>query len=165
MWFKTAPGVSAITVEQQEFVPAIFVEEDWHNPRTKQTVKVSRGLFRAPDHFANKILDLPDFVAIPTPEGEEDLPQADPLRDGAINQLSGRLAQASVTEQNLRAAIAEITVERDNYRLRVYELEAEIAELNGETPPERPEQEGRKVDDPLGLLTAGLAVKGTLGKE
>lgn len=76
MWFKMPEGTSGISVELQSFASDVTFE--------------GRDYFRAPDHFAPRILAIQGFelVTIP-PEGfPEDIPRADPLRDGAIAELT-----------------------------------------------------------------------------
>ena len=101
MWFSMPMGCSSISIERQQFVPEI-VDED--------------GLpyFRAPEHFAPRILMLSGFAIAEPPEGApEDLPRSDPLRDGAIAQLTTQ-AEADKREiqdlrSDLQSAVARIT--------------------------------------------------------
>ena len=62
------------------------------------------GYFRAPDHFAARILDVPGFVVATPPEGApDDLPRADPIRDGAIAQLTQENQGLRYELQNIRS--------------------------------------------------------------
>lgn len=91
MWFKMPKGCRTISVEQQSF--GIEATDD-----------DGMNYFRAPDHFAAKILALPGFAQGEPPEGSpDDLPRADPLRDGAIAQLTAELIASRRDAQELRS--------------------------------------------------------------
>lgn len=98
MWFSMPSGCGGITVERQEFVPEITDD---------------RGVayFRAPNHFATKILALKGFVSVvDLPEGAPaDLPKEDPLRDGAIEELTNTVEAQKIEIQNLRADLTVAT--------------------------------------------------------
>ena len=101
MWFSMPKGCGGITVEHMEFVPEVTDAE-------------GTAYFRAPDHFSTRILGINGFKVAQPPEGApEDLPRADPLRDGAIAELTHTLAARDTEVQNLRsdllAANAKIT--------------------------------------------------------
>ena len=82
MWFSFPPGCDVISVECQTF-------------RVELTDETGVNYFRAPDHFANKILSSGGFKLIQHPPSgaPADLPQADPLRDGTIVELT-KMVQA-----------------------------------------------------------------------
>lgn len=93
MWFSFPEGSDSITVERQPFPAEI-------------TDSKGRSYFRAPDHFAPRILEIPGFSACNPPDGSEgleELPNQDPLRDGAIGELTARLAAQGIELQNLRS--------------------------------------------------------------
>ncbi len=96
MWFLFPEGSDRISVQQQEFASE-FVDAD------------GRQYFRAPDHFAGIILDQPGFRSVKPPEGApEDLPLADPLRDGAIGQLGSQVDALKLENTSLKAANTEL---------------------------------------------------------
>lgn len=91
MWFRLPEGCGGITVERQEFSPE-FRDDD------------GNAYFRAPDHFAPRILEMKGFAVVETPPGApDDLPKADPLRDGAISELTRTVAARDIEIQNLRS--------------------------------------------------------------
>jgi hypothetical protein len=91
MWFRFPVGYSGITVEQQSFTP----EAADNN---------GRNYFRAPDHFAPRILQIKGFELAEPPDGApDDLPRADPLRDGAIAGLTAEMQALKLENQNLRS--------------------------------------------------------------
>jgi flagellar motility protein MotE (MotC chaperone) len=92
MWFQFPQGVNGISVELQHFVPE-FKDQKGNN------------YFRAPDHFAPRILALKGFTTVTDlPEGApEDLPRADPQRDGAITELTQTVEAQRRDLQNLRS--------------------------------------------------------------
>lgn len=101
MWFSMPEGCGGITVELQAFNVEIKDDE-------------GKGYFRAPDHFAPRILQIPGFALAQPPEGApDDLPKSDPLRDGAISELTRRVAAQDMEIQGLRedlgAAHAQLT--------------------------------------------------------
>jgi hypothetical protein len=123
MWFSMPEGCGGITVECQEFGPE---------------VKDEKGVasFRAPDHFAPRILAITGFAVATPPEGApDDLPRADPLRDGAIAELTA-LTESQKTEiQNLRsdlnaASARTVALKNENTDLRT-KLEQTIATAAG----------------------------------
>ena len=127
MWFSFPPGCGAISVERQEFVA------EWTDDNGK-------GYFRAPDHFAPRILAIQGFSVVETPDGAPaDLPKADPLRDSAIAELTGT-AQAQRDEiQNLRsdlqaatARVAALSNEKTDLVTKLAVAEAKIHELEEE---------------------------------
>lgn len=92
MWFRFPEGCDRISVERQQFTTEVSDEN-------------GRAYFRAPDHFAPIILSIRGFsLASDLPEGAPpDLPQADPLRDGAISQLTKEQEALKIEVQNLRS--------------------------------------------------------------
>jgi hypothetical protein len=124
MWFRLPEGCTGLSVEQQEFGIEAKDEE-------------GRGYFRAPDHFAPRILMLKGFSIAEPPEGSpDDLPKADPLRDTAIANMS-REAEGMRTEiANLRsdliaanARVVALVNERDAQKLAMAGLQAKVDEL------------------------------------
>ena len=97
MWFKFPEGASAITVQQQGFIVE-FTDEQ------------GREYFRAPDHFSTTILSIPGFaLAMDLKDAPADLPKADPLRDGAIAELTKSSEAMKIEVQNLRSDLAVAT--------------------------------------------------------
>jgi len=124
MWFMFPEGTDRISVQLHEYFP-------------EATDKDGREYFRAPDHFAAIILDLPGFKTAVPPEGAPpDLPQTDPLRDGAIGQLGGQVDALKLENENLRAGFAELRALNDDLRLKLHEAETEVKNLR--TPAEPP---------------------------
>jgi len=119
VWFRFPPGTREISVQQQNFFPEAK-DENGHD------------CFRAPDHFASLILDLPGFGEGKPIGNPEDLPKVDPLRDGAIAQLAGQVEGLKVENESLKATIAEIKIDRDEWKLKFFNLEAEYKNLLGE---------------------------------
>jgi len=124
MWFSFPPGYEAISVEQQQF-----------NVEITDTAGV--GYFRAPDHFATKILALQGFAVATPPEGApEDLPRMDPLRDGAIAELTGTTEAQKREIHDLRedlgamnAKIIALQTEKVDLLAKLETAEAEIEAL------------------------------------
>ena len=125
MWFAFPQGYDRITVERQEFVPEVTDEE-------------GRKYFRAPNHFAPQILAFKGFVHVENPpEGSPaDLPLPDPLRDGAISQLTREkeglqreLANARTDLGVANARIAALVNENGQYKDTVQKQIARIGEL------------------------------------
>lgn len=112
MWFKFPVGVTAISVQQQQFV-AEHTDEDG-------------GLyFRAPDHFAPLILALKDFGIASQPKGAPpDLDPNDRVKSDAISQLGGTVTQLQRELADSQAGL--IAVNRD-----LQTKTAELAQANG----------------------------------
>lgn len=79
MWFKMPKGAGTLTVERQAFVAEV-------------TDSAGIGYFRAPDHFAPRILDLPGFVASDPPE-DLNPPADDTKQKGQVDKAIGELTQ------------------------------------------------------------------------
>jgi hypothetical protein len=123
MWFRFPEGTKEISVQLQNFFPEAKDVD-------------GRDCFRAPDHFAPLILDLQGFGE-GKPLGDlEDLPKADPNRDQAIAQLAGQVEGLKLENEALRAALTELKVERDDWKLRSLNFEAEISQLKEEKDSE-----------------------------
>lgn len=124
MWFTFPEGVKGIAVELQHFAPE-FRDES------------GRDYFRAPDHFAPRILTIKGFAIADPPEGApEDLPRADPLRDGAISELTRFSESQKIEIQNLRsdlsvaaAKIMAFSNEKANFLQQIEEKDALIESL------------------------------------
>lgn len=76
MWFRMPEGCAGISVEQQNFQSDVNFE--------------GRDYFRAPEHFAPRILANKGFDLVDRPpEGfPDDIAKSDPLRDNAIVELT-----------------------------------------------------------------------------
>lgn len=125
MWFSMPKGCGGITVERQEF--SVEAKDD-----------KGVGYFRAPDHFAPRILSLGAGFAMATPpEGAPaDLPKDDPLRDGAIVELTKVSEAQKIEIQDLRAdliaATSRVTAfnnENTELKTKLMAKEKEIEEL------------------------------------
>ena len=91
MWFSFPTGCQRIVVEQQLF-------------NSEAEDKEGRKYFRAPAHFAPRILALRGFdVAEPPVGSPDDLPLADPSRDGAITELTMQVTALSIEAADLRS--------------------------------------------------------------
>lgn len=122
MWFSFPPGVERITVEKQEFV-ADFTSGGVH-------------YFRAPEHFAPRILAIRGFSFVETPpEGSPaDLPKTDPSRDSAIETLTKTVEALKIENQGLTsdftAACAQITALTNEKTALALELQEVREKLN-----------------------------------
>lgn len=138
MWFRFPEGCERISVQLQEFT--VEVKD-----------KDGRGCFRAPAHFAPIILGQKGFSQLTDiPAGApEDLPAQDPLRDGAIHDLSGKVTTLEGRVSDLvsdlaskDAALKAMIVERDTLVVRCQALQAKLDELEDEDevapPPPAP---------------------------
>lgn len=127
MWFILPEGADGISVERQYFACEIRDGD-------------GRGYFRAPDHFAPVILNVPGFALAEPPDGAPaDLPRADPERDGAIASLSAaneslrlEISGLSGDLAAMRAEMLALRNERDSLKNRVEELLRSIAEIKQE---------------------------------
>jgi hypothetical protein len=124
MWFRMPQGVAGISVERQNFQPDIEFE--------------GRAYFRAPDHFAPRILANKGFELVEKPpEGfPEDIPRADPLRDGAIAELTATVEALKRENGDLRtdlnATVAKagaLVKERDELQAKLDEANRKVEEL------------------------------------
>ena len=117
MWFRLPEGCGGVTVERQEFVPEF--RDD-----------TGRAYFRAPDHFAPRLLEIKGFSVVETPDGApEDLPKADPLRDGAIAELTRALEARDIEIRNLRSDLGAATAKAQAFSNERVELLEKIAKL------------------------------------
>lgn len=113
MWFMFPEGYTRISVEQQQFEVEIVDAQ-------------GRGFFRAPNHFAPKILEFKGFkVADELPDGAPpDLPKEDPKRDAAISLLTSNheamKAEVAAMREDMSAANARvIALSQENNELKV----------------------------------------------
>lgn len=130
MWFKFPPGVEAAQIELQDYRAEYRDEKG--------------SYFRASDHFAPKILQLPGFEAPGQPEGAPgDLPDGDIERGNAIEALG-------LENSALRARLAEIAVDRDTWKLRAIEAETKLgnaeADLEELRKPSKDNAENKAVE-------------------
>lgn len=145
MWFKTAPGVTDISVEQMSFHCTIFDDEE-------AEPSYRRGYFTAPDHFAAKILELPGFSVSDPPEGApEDTANKDILRDGALSDLMKKIAQLQQENGELttehRGAIQQVNrlyQECEALKVEKETLVGQIRELEEELESYRAPEEAKK---------------------
>jgi hypothetical protein len=125
MWFQFPTDTNAISVQNQEFRAEVRDGE-------------GREYFRAPDHFAPIILDQPGFAAKSPPNTDlGDLPAKDPLRDGALAQLTAQVGSSRQEIDTLKALLATVSVERDEWKKRALEAETKLANAEAEAtaPP------------------------------
>lgn len=128
MWFKFPPGVENANIELQNFGTE-FKDGD------------GRGYFRAPDHFAANILLLPGFEMTEQPAGApEDLPKEDLARGNTIEALG-------FENSALRARLAEIAMDRDEWKLRALEAETKLGNAEADLK-ELQENAETKSDEP-----------------
>jgi small-conductance mechanosensitive channel len=122
MWFSFPEGCTSISIERQEFMIEL----------------ANNGVsyFRAPDHFAPRILAINGFAIAKVENLPPDLPQADPLRDGAIGELTRTLESQRLEIQNLhsdltasQAILAALTNEKANLAATIADREKTILEL------------------------------------
>jgi septal ring factor EnvC (AmiA/AmiB activator) len=126
VWFAFPNGTSSISVERQEFYPEVTTEN-------------GTCYFRAPEHFAPRILAITGFTIADAKGLPEDLPKSDPLRDSAIAELS-ITAEAQRNEiQNLRsdmaslqAKLAALTNENANLTDAIQKKDIELENLREE---------------------------------
>lgn len=113
MWFKFPQDTTEICVEQQNFYPEIVDPLD------------NRQCFRAPAHFSGLILMNRGFEKMfaPPPDAPEDVQAVDPVKDKTINELNNKIRQLDIELSNTRADLAEVTVERDDLKLKFLTLE------------------------------------------
>ena len=128
MWFRMPQGCSGISVELQSFRPDINFE--------------GRDYFRAPDHFAPRILAIQGFELVDKPpEGfPEDIAKADPLRDGAIAELTKSVEALKMELGGVRADLnscvakagalaaekADLTTKLEAATAKITDLEEEL---------------------------------------
>lgn len=124
MWFSLPEGCSGIAVDYEHFECEIRDSD-------------GRGYFRAPEHFAAKLLAIPGFGLAEPPEGApEDLPRADPLRDSAIADLTKQNESLRIEIGGLRSDLEAMRAqlhaaehERDELAKGVKERDAKLLEL------------------------------------
>lgn len=122
MWLEFPAGAENVSVERQSF-------------GVEHTDAEGRKFTRVPNHFAPKLTAL-GFKLAKQPEGAPgDLPAPDPLRDGAISdltrgneQLKLDLQQAQTDMATLQARNTALTNDNIALKGRVTELEAKLAE-------------------------------------
>ncbi len=125
MWFRFPEGSESISVELQTFTPEF--EDDEGNK-----------YFRAPDHFAPRILDLPGFTTAPQPEGApEDLPKSDPAQATVVGQLGNQVGALRAEIESLRATLAVVTSERNDLKLKLHEAETNLRNVQADLEDER----------------------------
>lgn len=90
MWFRFPKGHGAISIEQQEFKAEVTDADGY-------------SYFRAPNHFAPRILALGNFAVLDPPEQDPDDDQGQQEKNDAITQLSQELDAAHVEIANVRA--------------------------------------------------------------
>lgn len=125
MWFRFAKGHEAISIEQQEF-------------RAEAKDAEGYSYFRAPNHFAPKILALAGYAVVDPPDADgPDNDQERTDKDTAITQLSQELEAAKEDARTLRenanSASAEFIAlrnERDVLAQQVADLTRKVSELS-----------------------------------
>jgi len=117
VWFKMAPGAERITVERQEFATEITGDD-------------GSNFFRAPDHFAPRILSLGGFTLasnLPA-NAPADLPKADPSRDDAIRHLAATQEAQQEEIASLRADLLAAEAESKAVMQAKIFIEGKLAE-------------------------------------
>ena len=129
MWFKFPQGVEGISVERQEF-------------SVEATDAAGGKYFRAPEHFASRILEINGFTlageSLPE-DAPADIPQLDPERDGAIQALSAANEALKLEVQTLRsdlngaqASIAALTTQNGELTEQLHQATAKVEQLEEE---------------------------------
>lgn len=127
MWVKFPQGADRISVEQQNF--AVEATDDH-----------GQGYCRVPDHFVPR-LQMSGFSLADPPPGTDlpDLPQTDPLRDGAIANQAREIEAFKIMVEGLRtdlgaanASLSATSYERDQLKLALHEATVKIEDLVGE---------------------------------
>jgi hypothetical protein len=125
MWFEFPRGLDFISIQLQEFRTEFLgmaVDKDGN--------EYEAHYFRAPDHFAPLILDIPGFkVAVPGEGAPEDLPKETPEKDNAISQLAARNDALLSENQELRARLEEMAAKCDSLVLRLHEAQTKYNNL------------------------------------
>lgn len=128
MWFKFPKGAERISVEQQEY--GIEAQDEDGN-----------AYFRAPDHFAPRILAIVGFaIADAIPAGAPaDLPKADPLRDGAIVELTKSNEALKLEVRQLRedfivsrSRISSLEKEKNDLAAKLHAAQVSLSNLQDE---------------------------------
>ncbi len=143
-WFRFPLGVTEISVQNQNF-------------RTEARDAEGRSYFRAPEHFTPLIVDLPGFYRTEAPEGApEDLaPTLNGAVGGEVSALSGQLEVKDIEISHLKASLAETLVERDDLKLKIQSLTAELQDSKDDL-----EAMGKVVEDLRGKPEAKPEAKG-----
>jgi hypothetical protein len=124
MWFRFPEGTREISVQLQNFFPEAKDED-------------GRDCFRAPDHFAPIILDLPGFGQGKPIGNPKDLPKDDLIKDTALSQLAGQVEGLKVENEALKGAMAATKMEIDEWKLKFFNLEAEFKNLQADQAEEK----------------------------
>lgn len=158
IWFRFPPGVTQISVQQMAF--------------NAEHSDDAGAYFRVPDHFAANILALGmGFTQVARPQGAPEDPVAEPNESAEAIQSLG--AQISELQTKLdEANRLKVAAESDRERLadELFNANTKIAELTGQSKPERPTMPGVdvKVRDPneaaLGGTSAGSASAAAAGE-
>lgn len=115
MWFQFPIGTTRLTVNQQEFSSEFSYVEGEN----------TFHCFRAPDHFAPQILDLPGFAAVMPKKGmPKDLPRS--TQASTIDMLAGSNEALKLELENVKALLAETSASRDDWKLKATEFETQL---------------------------------------
>src|SRR6266566_109552 len=123
MWFKFPPGMSGISVAQQEF-------------NTEFTDEEGKNYFRAPDHFASLILDGTRIAAIqvPPPGAPEDLPKVSSPEANNIIQLTGQMEALKLDKNGLESTVAALKAQILDLTKKLNEVEAMLSQFAEDNP-------------------------------
>lgn len=138
MWFMFPRETTGITVELQGYgIEALD--------------KDGRGYFRAPDHFAGRILDIPGFeiadvTKLPS-DAPEDLAKVDPIKEANSTLLTGKIQTLELENEALRASLATVKMERDELTLSLANAQAELSNWQN-----KENDEGVSADDLSSLV-------------
>ena len=138
MWFKFPMGATGISVQQQGFGVEATDEE-------------KNNYFRAPDHFAGLILDIPgfeiaDIKKLPS-DAPEDLAKVDPVKEANSTLLTGKIQTLELENEALRANLATVKMERDELTLSLANAQAELSNWQN-----KENDEGVSADDLSSLV-------------
>jgi len=131
MWFQFPEGCTEISVQQQNYIAEVTDED-------------GNSLFRAPEHFAGLILDIPGFkIAMKVPaDAPEDLPKGGSTREISDLLVSGKIDRLEMENETLRAAVATLNTQLSDLKLAVANSKALLTQYQeefGELPNETPE--------------------------
>lgn len=117
MWFQFPPGTTNISIQQQHF--QVEAEDD-----------AGGQYFRAPDHFAHFILDLPGFKRAVPPEGApEDLPRPEPRLAQSMEALTKQHEANQGRISDLERANSDLNDENADLKDEITELRNKVAEF------------------------------------
>jgi hypothetical protein len=135
-WIVMPRNVESFSCQQQPF------KMEAETTRPYRGAAEKRGLARVPAHFVPILLNIGGYEVARDDERPADIPDllpTDPLRDNALNDLSGQLSAARAELESVRvdmeAAFAKsraLTIERDQLARQVADLTLKLREVTDE---------------------------------